>query len=116
VIIITDPKRSFAERVNKFLGQEFNEFERLQIGNQLEKVHTGTYSELIKTQYLKRIRGDLHEIRIKFKTANVRIFVALMDDSLYPLHIIKKKTDRIPLSDLELAYKRLSDLKFILRK
>lgn len=115
MIIVTDPKRSYAERVNSFFVDEFNKLERKRLEKYLNKVEGMPYEDLMRTQVLKRIDKDLYEIRIMFKTTNVRVFVALIDQKLFPLHVIKKKTNRIPSSDLEIVKQRFINLKFILR-
>jgi phage-related protein len=60
---------------------------------------------------IKKLKGyDFWEIRILGKD-NIRIFLVELNDSVYVLHILRKKTQATPLKDLRLAQKRLANLR-----
>lgn len=60
--------------------------------------------------YSKKIDTDLFELKIH-TAKNVRIFYTYYDANILILHIMIKKTWKIPLRDLETARKRLKLLR-----
>ena len=59
--------------------------------------------------YSKMIESQLYELRISGRH-NIRIFYTFHDDRIVLLHVISKKTDKIPLRDLETVRERLRAL------
>ncbi len=57
--------------------------------------------------YAKKITGHLYELRIKGKV-EVRIIYGFKNNEAILLHIFKKKQDKIPQKEIEIAEKRLS--------
>ena len=59
----------------------------------------------LKPPYIKKLQNKLYELRISGKIA-IRIFYTLHNNEYYLLHAFKKKTDKIPKRELDLAKKR----------
>ena len=57
--------------------------------------------------YCKKIYKNIFEIRIKIKDHYRILYAFLYQDCIILLHIFKKKTNKIPKKELELAIKRL---------
>ena len=60
-----------------------------------------------QSPYCKKITKDIFEIRIKVKDCYRILYAFLHDDIIILLHIFKKKTNKIPKKDLNLAINRL---------
>ncbi len=97
------------EQVDKFL-------EKLSIGQQA-KVKSifllfKEYGTTLPTKYLKKMSGreELWELRAK----NVRIFIFMHENTGIAVHGIVKKTQKTPKADLDLAVKRIKEVKQIL--
>lgn len=98
-----------AEQVDKFL-------EKLSIGQQA-KVKSifllfKEYGTTLPTKYLKKMSGreELWELRAK----NVRIFIFMHENTGIAVHGIVKRTQKTPKADLDLAVKRIKEVKQIL--
>ncbi len=71
-----------------------------------------TYGPDLGMPHTKFIGKGLIEMRLKAVEGIARVFyVALVDQDIVILHSIIKKTNKIPQRELELAYKRLIEVK-----
>lgn len=61
-----------------------------------------TYGFQIGPKYIKKIAGNLWELR----AGNIRLFVYTKGNNIYGVHIITKKSQKLPKSDINLAVKR----------
>ena len=62
--------------------------------------------------HTKALGDGLFELRLKGKEGIARVFYAsLINKSIYLLHSIIKKTEKIPLKDLQLAKTRMKEVK-----
>ena len=60
---------------------------------------------------LSSIHHGLHELRLKDKTGQTRVFYFMKkQDAIYIVHGIRKKTRRIPDKDIQLILKRLKEV------
>ncbi|MDP2600660.1 MAG: type II toxin-antitoxin system RelE/ParE family toxin [Deltaproteobacteria bacterium] len=60
---------------------------------------------------LSGIYPGLHELRLKDRHGQVRIFYFVKrDDAVYMLHAMRKKTQEIPKRDIELILKRIKEV------
>jgi len=60
---------------------------------------------------LSSIHPGLHELRLKDRTGQVRVFYFMKkQDAIYIVHGIRKKTRRIPDKDIQLMLKRLKEV------
>lgn len=72
-------------------------------------------SEITLTMPLSRnlssIHPGLHELRLKDRTGQIRIFYFVKrGDAIYILHAIKKKTQELPKKEIDLILKRLKEV------
>lgn len=64
----------------------------------------------LKEPYVKHIRGDLWELRIKFASDITRVFYFYpLVRKIVLLHGFIKKTDKTPKQEIETAEKRMAD-------
>lgn len=66
----------------------------------------GQYGPNLGMPYGKKIDKDIWELRISGKDA-IRVFYTVRKDEIILLHIFKKKTEKIPKNEIELARRRL---------
>lgn len=60
---------------------------------------------------LSSIHPGLHELRLKDRTGQMRVFYFMKkQDAIYVVHGIRKKTRRIPDKDIQLILKRLKEV------
>jgi phage-related protein len=60
---------------------------------------------------LSGIHHGLHELRLKDRAGQVRIFYFIKKgEAIYLVHAFKKKTQELPKKEIELALKRLSEV------
>lgn len=65
------------------------------------------YGPMIGMPHVKKINKQLYELRIRGKE-EIRLLFTCSGQKIYFLHIFKKKTQKIPLRELNLAHKRLT--------
>lgn len=66
----------------------------------------------LKEPYVKHIRKDIWELRIRFSSDISRIFYFIwQSDTIVLLHGFVKKTQKTPPHEIEVAYKRMKDYK-----
>ncbi|MDR1926312.1 MAG: type II toxin-antitoxin system RelE/ParE family toxin [Endomicrobium sp.] len=59
----------------------------------------------------RQIKGKLWEIKMRLSTTGYRIFYTSIDrDTIILLHSYKKKTQKAPSNDLNVAFKRMNDV------
>lgn len=63
----------------------------------------------LKPPYAKKIQNNLYELRISGKV-EVRIFYTIYQNEYYLLHAFKKKTQKTPLKEIEIAKGRIKEL------
>jgi len=76
---------------------------------QIDKLE-GFGINVINRKELSSMGNGLFEIKIIFKNSYYRIFFGLKKGIIWLLHGIKKKSNKTPKRDLDLARKRLSDI------
>ena len=60
--------------------------------------------------YADIVQGKIRELRIRFGSDNIRIlYCFFIKDYIVLLHAFRKKTDRIPRQELDLAQSRMHD-------
>lgn len=65
-----------------------------------------TYGFQIGPKYIKKITGDLWELR----AGSIRLFVCVKRNNIYGVHIITKKSQKLPKRDIDLAVKRSKNI------
>ena len=59
----------------------------------------------------RQLRGKLWEIKFNSPSGSYRIAYVVVDgDTMVWLHVFKKKTQKTPLDDLEIAEKRMKEV------
>ena len=64
------------------------------------------YGFKIGPKYVKKIADGIWELR----AGNIRLFLCVRGESAYGVHIIYKKSQKLPKKDIELAEKRCKQL------
>lgn len=60
---------------------------------------------------LASIHSGLHELRLKDRNGQVRVFYFIKKgDAIYMLHAFKKKTQELPKNEIELALRRIKEI------
>ena len=69
----------------------------------------GRFGPRLGMPYAKKITSELYELRIRGKV-ETRIIYGFKDDEAILLHIFKKKQDKIPQKEVELATRRFTNI------
>lgn len=103
-------------RLVEFLGdslarlRDFPKGARRAAGYQLDRIQRGLEPDDWKP--MKAIGPGVREIRIRDREGAFRVlYLAALADRVVVLHAFQKKTQRTPKPDMELAAKRLRDLR-----
>jgi phage-related protein len=60
---------------------------------------------------LAGVYSGLHELRLKDRTGQIRVFYFVKKgDAIYMLHAFKKKTQELPNLEIELVIKRIKEI------
>lgn len=90
------------EPVREWL-KELSKDERITIGTEIKTVQFGWP---LGMPLVKKLDKDLWEIRCKLDNKIARVLFTLYQDSIVLLHGFIKKSQKIPIKDLELAKRR----------
>ena len=90
------------KQIQKFIDELDNDTEAHVMHALVELSH---YGNELTAPLSKPLGHKLFELRI-LKPMHVRIIYAFYNNQAWVLHIFKKKTDKIPLRDIELAKQR----------
>ena len=72
---------------------------------------TGHRLAMPLSRNLANISAGLHELRLKDRSGQIRIFYFIKKgDAIYMLHAFKKKTQELPKGEIELALKRIKEI------
>lgn len=67
------------------------------------------YGLFLSMPHCKKVTNSLYELRIRGKE-EIRIFYFIRERKIYLLHVFKKKTQKIPKKEIEIATKRIKML------
>jgi phage-related protein len=60
---------------------------------------------------LANIHAGLHELRLKDRSGQVRVFYYIKkNDAIYLLHAFQKKTQELPKNEIEIVLKRIKEI------
>ena len=60
---------------------------------------------------LSSIHTGLHELRLKDRTGQIRVFYFIKKgDAIYMLHAFRKKTQELPKNEIEIILKRIKEV------
>ena len=65
-----------------------------------------TYSFQIGPKYIKKIRDNLWELR----AGRMRIFLCIKESLAYGVHVLYKKTQKLPKQEIRLSIKRCQQI------
>ncbi|EKD57166.1 MAG: hypothetical protein ACD_57C00391G0014 [uncultured bacterium] len=93
----------YFEEVLEFLAR-LNEKERARISRTREFFEK--YGFGIGPKYIKKVKSNLWELR----AGNVRLFLGVIGGKVVGVHIVRKKSQKLPLKDVRLAEKRSKEI------
>ena len=93
----------YLEDVADFL-EKLSEQERSRVTRTRE--YFEKYGFIIGSKYIKKINSKLWELR----SGRIRIFLCMGNDKAIGVHVIYKKSQRLPLKDVHLAINRCKEL------
>ncbi|MDA1316723.1 MAG: type II toxin-antitoxin system RelE/ParE family toxin [bacterium] len=67
------------------------------------------YGHKLGMPYLKKVKGNLFELRILGRSA-LRILLCFQGDYIFLLHVFNKKTQKIPQKDIQIAVDRMKSI------
>ena len=71
----------------------------------------GQTLQMPQSRNLSSVHAGLHEIRLKDRAGQVRVFYFVKrGDAIYLLHAIRKKTQDLPKKELDLVLKRIREI------
>jgi phage-related protein len=77
----------------------------------LNLLESGKWLSMPLSRNLSSIHHGLHELRLKDRTGQIRIFYYIKrEDAIYMLHAFKKKTQEIPKKELKIILKRIREV------
>jgi phage-related protein len=60
---------------------------------------------------LSSIHAGLHELRLKDRTGQIRVFYFIKKgDAIYMLHAFRKKTQELPKNEIEIVLQRIKEI------
>ena len=96
--------------VEEFL-QEQSEDIRSDFVDALNFLTSGHMLSMPISRHLFGVYSGLHELRLKDKKGQIRIFYFIKKgDAIYMLHAMRKKTQEIQKRDVELVLKRIKEV------
>jgi phage-related protein len=69
--------------------------------------------ELLRVRHIKHIEGDVYSTRVKIRSNCYRFLGYPIKQTMYFVHSIIKKTDKLPRKDIALAQTRIDIIKEI---
>ena len=88
--------------------KEFSEKDQKIIGHDIKRIQ---YTWPLTMPLVKALGSGLMEMRIKLKDTQIRIFFTLHEGAIILLHGFVKKTQKTPPNEMEIAVKRLKQIK-----
>ncbi|MDB5254680.1 MAG: hypothetical protein JWL92_56 [Candidatus Nomurabacteria bacterium] len=82
----------------------------LEIESRLQNLQTATFSSLIRSQKIKKLQGEIYEIRLKIKGLQYRFLFILKHDTGIIVEAFIKKSQKLPMKHLEAAKKRVKEI------
>jgi len=74
-------------------------------------LNEGKTLQMPHSRNLSSIHAGLHELRLKDKSGQVRIFYWLKrGEAIYLLHAIRKKTQELPKKEIDVVLKRIREV------
>lgn len=103
-------KSSGRNPVEEFLA-ECSEGIRSDFFDALSMLLGGHNLSLPLSRNLSSIHAGLHELRLKDRRGQVRVFYFIKKgDAIYILHAFRKKTQELPKNEIEIVLKRIKEI------
>ena len=103
-------KSSGRSPVEEFLT-ECSEDIRSDFFDAMALLSSGQMLSMPVSRNLASIHSGLHELRLKDRSGQVRVFYFFKkNDGIYLLHAIKKKTQELPRHEIETVLKRIKEV------
>ena len=84
---------------------------RLEIFDAITLLHNGAVLSMPLSRNLSGIRPGLHELRVRDRSGQVRVFdYVKRGDAIYLIHAFRKKTQQIPQKELDIVLKRIREI------
>ena len=84
---------------------------RLEIADAVALLENGQKLSMPLSRNLSGIRPGLHELRFRNKAGQIRvIYFFKRSVAIYFIHALQKKTQTLPLKDIDLILKRLKEI------
>jgi|SRR3989344_473096 len=93
----------YFEEALKFLAR-LNDKERARVSRTREFFEKYDFS--IGPKYIKKVKPNLWELR----ASTIRLFLYIVGEKAVGIHIIRKKSQKLPLKDVKLAEKRSKEI------
>jgi len=96
--------------VEEFL-QEMSEEARADFFDAVSLLTAGKVLSMPLSRPLSNIHAGLHELRIRDRAGQVRIFYFIKKgEAIYMVHAFRKKTQQLPQREIEIILKRLKEV------
>lgn len=96
--------------VEEFLRDQSLEI-RTAVVDTVNLLASGAVLSMPQSRNLSGIYPGLHELRLKDRSGQARIFYYIKKgDAIYMLHAFKKKTQELPKKEIEVALKRIREV------
>jgi phage-related protein len=95
------------EPVREWL-QSLTREEKKSIGEDIKTIQSGWP---LGMPLIRKLESDLWEIKSYLKNRTARVLFTIIEDNMILLHGFIKKSQKIPKQDLQLARKRIQDLR-----
>ena len=88
--------------------RDFSPLARQMAGFQIDRVQNGLMPEDFKP--MPNVGQGVYEIRVNVQGAWRVLYISRLEDAIYVLHCIQKKTQKTRKEDIDLAQKRYKDI------
>jgi phage-related protein len=103
-------KSSGSSPVEKFIGECSAEL-RQDFVAAVNLLSEGARLSMPVSRNLASIHSGLHELRLKDRNGQIRVFYYVKKgDAIYMLHAFKKKTQELPKSEIAIVLKRIKEV------
>lgn len=101
-------KRDGSEPVDEFISN-LDATTQVVLDNQIERL--GVFGSVLPFPHSSQLRGELRELRCHHGNDLYRILYRRSDNLFVLLHTLRKREEKVPDADIELAQERWNDFK-----
>lgn len=81
--------------------ESLDDLQQLELADKLEDYEKFSLFDLLKTEKLKKIRGQLYELRVPISKANLRFWAAICSGNVLLIDVFTKKKQRLSSKEIE---------------